>query len=266
MADETTQTILELWGSLAGMEEAVVAMIEEFAYTGFNPKVTFKELMKIADGNLKALTADVVKILTFVLIRGTRPDRNRVKKTMSDQGAREIEALIERYKIKLETVPTKQEDISLGRIVATFPHLFAGLIHRNIKNENLRLPGADKAGLLPKQLMFPAAPALIPKSGDWDYLFNDWAAYSANFSRIINKKTPRDNVNDNKSAGLESKNQTAYGNIARNNSIFTDEQRANILSKMGITLNSSRKAEELTDVSGNAEPEGKNKLAKETTK
>jgi hypothetical protein len=205
-----------------------------FQFQGFNPAVMFEHLKALAFNatpkrSVNDFVDDMRKILAWYIIRGSKHNTSNSKK-VSEEGAREIAKLAEIYQIK-DSKPDKATTVTIARIAGVFAHVVAFLIHKsNPRLVRVLTSDGKQIDNLPRGLHFPSGASIIPKSEDYDKVFESWLEFQYSFSDLINS---RNSEYDQKEAHEQARN---YGNIMRNNSFFSEEDREKWMKMLGIVF------------------------------
>jgi hypothetical protein len=190
--EEYQKTFQELFKAVQESTD-FAAVIQEFAYQGFDPLVMAKELKERADAASpkRNLQKDVRLMITLAVTRGTNVDK--VVKKMSESGAQKVKALSTAYGLVSSSKSAGPKTISLSRVVATFPQVAAQIIAKN-PGSNARLASLNPD--LPEYLCFPGANALIPKTGEMSPYQTAYNEFAEQFSQLVNssqKESERQN-------------------------------------------------------------------------
>jgi len=154
----------------------------EYAYVGFDPSYTLDKLTEYAAANSRHFMVDMRKILVYYVTRGTKLDSEKAKLKTKESAYAELREIKDIYFIKDEK-PKKREDISVARIVGVFPHLTGKLLASRIGR-----PVIPDYKLIPVGLQFASGASLIPKSPEFNHLFEAWVVWAKEFDNIINEE------------------------------------------------------------------------------
>jgi len=157
--------------------DLIQVLMEDFSYLGFDPYAVVDAMKKIESDEEKML-ADIYVIITFGITRGTKA--GKAMNRMSDSGKSTLNAVVRKYSIQESTRSLGPSALSIGRVLATFPHVTALIMKQS---QMVRIIGELPSGL-PAWLAFPNAPAIIPRDG-YAGVINLWKAWNDNFSKVI---------------------------------------------------------------------------------
>jgi hypothetical protein len=152
--------------------------VSDFEYQGFNPEGCFKKLKahaKTANRQKEYFVEDMSNLVLIMILRGT--NLIKIKQSMSDKGQVKLEELRSRY--KLQTKANKPDDVTLQRVASLFP----GLMQKAMKASGHQSIVTDT--VLPAELRFTQAPALLPPNSRYK---SDWEDWYKKFTVIINRK------------------------------------------------------------------------------
>jgi len=150
--------------------DCYVPNLNEFSYEGFSPDTMYR-LLRACESDFKRFSSDIISICSFALMRGTKSSKMTSK--MSAAGKLIVLDLVKKYKIK-DTKPRSKDDVTLGRIMATFPRICYKVICDNPQIESIT-PSED----LPREFQFFGANALISKSDGLYDCYISWAKKAA---------------------------------------------------------------------------------------
>lgn len=184
--------------------------LNSFDYTGYNALTICNEVMK-KEPDLNVLKSDLLRLFTLIDKRGTVYSKSKVK--MSAEGQAIVDSLVSKYSIKIRAESGTNKTITLPRLVATFPELFA-----KVKIASTQMPvGFSKDSGLPPYLCFPSAPALFPRDEIGNQYMQSWRVWQQRFSLIIK---------------AQQNNQTDFGALIRDNGLRSDQSRIIILTQL----------------------------------
>jgi len=197
---------------------------KEFKYQGLDVQELNK--LMIAKGkaagrkDISAVMADIKTICMWIIMRGTNVSpKGKAMNSTSQNGKKTIETLLGIYSVKRTGKPQGPEDITMGRIASTYPHIILGirvsLLSDSTTESSVRMIGTS---LIPLSARFPTFGALIPKEGtDAETMYTEWVDWAITFDAVINqdKKNPE--------------NVRKYAEIMRMNSPLEDKMRKNAI-------------------------------------
>lgn len=212
-------------------EQAFQEFIASIEFQGYDPELIFAIMTKIEPDN-KKLMADALKLITFVMVRGTRWTRERIKSSMSIEVWRRFDDLCQKYGIS-ESTPVKKEDINLSRVVGAFPHIAASVM---AKATQARIVGEVPLGAQRlRPLCFPGSASLIPRTGkEADDLFESMMPYWVGFDAVVKASSQSRASRGQSTAAADPAAVKKYAEISRNSKILSDKSRAAILKKLGV--------------------------------
>lgn len=211
-------------------DKDIMAFIEAIEFQGYDPELIFS-IMHAIEPTMKQLLTDALRLITFVMVRGTRWTRDRIKSSMDKETWASFNALCEKYGIT-ENTPEKKEDINLSRVVGAFPHI-AATIMKNVTQSRLvgEVPNKE---IRYKPLCFPGSASLIPRTAAGDALFEKMMAYYIEFDKIV--KTS-DVSRASRGQAVKAPDPVAvkrYAEISRGSKILSDKMRETVLKNLGV--------------------------------
>jgi len=214
-------------------DDLAITMSEFFQYQGFDPVAIVSKLWHMAvEQNVPRNTfmVNMQTICIFYLLRGTRYDRDKVPGKSTESARKIMNKMIIRYQIQ-RGEPRGREDITIGRIATVFPNVCAQLMHKGIGRLIAPIEG------LPRALMFPQAPAIIPVDVAWNGVYTKWLEWAKKVNETLkpigaNGRALLQTVEE-KATRFET--TKALSEAARNNiSFMKNERRLNLMMKLGI--------------------------------
>jgi hypothetical protein len=196
---------------------SAVELAEAYAFQGFDPNEIHAEVMIKTKGKY---AEPVRRALAWLQERGGKISGEKVEDRTTEEGYRIIAETVKLLGIENtnEADVTDRKVITLPRLAATYPHIMATII---ANTPDIRIVG--NPGQLPKALCFSGGASLIPKSEKYENLFHHFLRWSKTFDEQINS-----NGEPNFARVCN------YASISRSQSPITDEQRIQILNKLGI--------------------------------
>lgn len=186
----------------------VSTLKDKFVFTGFDPirvKKVLTERALEAGVSRETFQSDMVSLICFALVRSYNIDK-RSDRT-SDDGARVMTKLIQRYRIQKNVVRSDPSSVNLSRVVSAFPMLAAQVL--------LKL---DK---LPYE--FSAFPSLVPKNEKYESvlsLWKDWAIKRDMTIKKVSLKEATDSV-------------AFFGKLSHDSSLYSEEARVSAMAALG---------------------------------
>jgi hypothetical protein len=158
------------------------------------------------------IIADIMTLLLWGVSRGTKVFKLKTIARTNEKGRKIIDTLKVTYGIR-DHKPEAPTDITIGRLMATYPSKVAELLNKGYG----RVVG-EGGGDLPMFLKFPAAPSIIPSTDG--ALYEAWLQWAITFDKIItDDPTPLATIK-------------SYGEIAWKSGLHTDEERRTILDRL----------------------------------
>jgi len=164
---------------------AALKLFSNFAYDGFTPDTTFKELKARAvkaGMTGKQLIENVIIILYWFVARGAKWAVSTSALRTKAEGKKIIKEICEKLGI-INTKPVNSSDINIARLVAVFAVQVAK-IYQQFPNNARKIVDPTGYGL-PAWCCFPQAASIITK--DQLSAFTLWAT---EFDRVINPNKP----------------------------------------------------------------------------
>jgi len=195
-----------------------------FKFQGLDVTYVHNLMVERATGeniSSKTFQFHIKRICLWIVMRGTniRLGENPYEKT-SPEGRAEIDSYVKIYKLYRPKKPVKNDDISLSRLAATYPHVILDIRIHALAS---KLPLMREIGVIPDGLpvayAFPTGAALIPKSSTYNTAFNNWLSWAYSFDGVIKGTEP----------DVEKVNK--YANIMRMNSPLPDNVREAMLKR-----------------------------------
>lgn len=197
--------------------ETIAEFMESIAYEGFDAVAIADAFKKANIGCIKRMFKDIIKLVTFVINRGTQVQK-AVKK-MKPSGVKELGDLVKRYKIQA-TGGNLRTTVTMGRILATFPMYAAEVIARGLG----RVIGEVPPGL-PRFYAFPGGAALI--GPDDTVTFDLWLVWQSNFAKVIGGQ-------------IDPRTQRSIGESSWKNSCIDKKKRAEWVQRLAKLLELAR--------------------------
>jgi hypothetical protein len=149
-------------------------IFDEMAYQGFDPIFIRKQVMK-----KRWTQEELLNLIVFFLLRGTNIDKS------TDRSTNECKKLITSLQAKgLTTDKTKRENITINRVISSFPDIVASVIAKH--EDNCRILAKEFGGQLPNYLKFSSGASLCV---DEEQL-GKWVLWAKEQDKIINPKKP----------------------------------------------------------------------------
>ena len=158
---------------------------ENFQFQGFDPTITLETLKKSATAAGKTVGSfkeDISFLMFWCVFRGPSFIEKKLGKT-PDSGVKKIKTLVREYKI-ISGQPKSGTDVTLSRIVGTFPHMFAAIV---AKNSNKFSPPGEMVPSLPVYFHFSGAPALMNESM-WNAMKEPYFKWAKSADDLIRRK------------------------------------------------------------------------------
>jgi len=180
--------------SISELADSVQESAHVFSYLGFDPQETQMDFMKRAKVLKKSAAeakSDLVKLVTYLMVRGSNFQNHLSRGRISEKGAKEMENLTKAYKI-LPNVGSKKgsETITLPRLAGAFPSISFQIVQ--ITGARVRIPGLP-LNITP-HMKQPYFGCLIPNLRDNDSLLQLQVSYF--IVQIILGKTFKSSTND----------------------------------------------------------------------
>jgi hypothetical protein len=248
---------------------ALVADIDDFSYTGYDPAIIAAVLLAYAGNDPHVLKNDMARIIAFYLTRGARINRPRILNTMDDRGKEKLRLLRDKYHIKdgIHEVQGAnglgQKTVTIPRIIGTFAHLVPFIIRRIDTGgqggpaANIRIVG--ELTNFPRELSFPTAIAFIPRTAEFAPLRDMWFQWADRFTTVIQSNPARNDVaRPYKKLSDAIAAQRAFATITHNAAYYTAERRNQVMRDLGYTpavfstwvINAAEPIHDLTEAIG----------------
>jgi len=139
--------------------EGIEEFVKNIQFTGFNPFATLKALTLI-ESNQKILMKDMSYLIVLAIERGT--NTLKMVKTIGDKAVNIVRDLISKYNIK-PNLSGKKDNITLSRIVMTFPWLSCGYMSKAV-NPVVSFQAMKELATIPRVMMNTAYASLLSKN------------------------------------------------------------------------------------------------------
>lgn len=153
---------------------------EEFAYQGFDPRITKAEFeRKAINRPPQTIQKDLLILITIVLTRGTSFITKQ--KRSKEQAISDFNSIKAAYNLVASNNTTRADPkaLTLSRICLAYPQLTT----LSLNNNSLSVKGRKPPGLV-KALCWPGAPSVIPTS--WGRIYGLWLVWAESFDSVIN--------------------------------------------------------------------------------